>query len=87
MSVAVLTTTEEENRMSMTATTIARSHLESALSDAKSHGFDTDPLCRAMLALIVSKYLEYRTVRDVQSELQFLADNCDPERDFEFMRP
>jgi hypothetical protein len=73
--------------MSLTITAIARDHLTAALSAAKSQGLDQDALCRAMLALVVSKYLEYRTVRDVQSELQFLADNCDPERDFEFMRP
>lgn len=71
----------------MSVTTIARNHLVAALAEAKSEGLDTDALCRAMLALIVSKYLEYRPVRDVQSELHFLADNCDPEQDFEFMRP
>lgn len=73
--------------MPVTTTSIARGHLEAALKDANSRGFDTDTLCRAMLALIVSKYLEYRTVGDVQSELHFLADNCDPECDFMFMRP
>jgi hypothetical protein len=40
-----------------------------------------------MLGHVVSKYLEYRSVKDVQSELHFLADNCDPDTDFEFMRP
>jgi len=73
--------------MSTNVTAIVRSHLEHALAEAKLHGFDTDVTCRAMLALIVSKYLESRTFRDVQSELRFLADNCDPDQDFEFMRP
>lgn len=73
--------------MSVNTTTIARTHLDGALSEAKAQGFDKDALCRAMLSLIISKYLEYRSVRDVRSELHFLADNCDPEQDFEFMRP
>jgi hypothetical protein len=40
-----------------------------------------------MLGLVVSKYLESRGVSDVQSELHFVAENCDPETDFMFMRP
>ena len=40
-----------------------------------------------MLGLVVSKYLESRGVSDVQSELRFVADNCDPDTDFMFMRP
>jgi len=40
-----------------------------------------------MLGLIVSKYLEARTVADVQSELRFVAENCDPDTDFVFIRP
>jgi len=39
------------------------------------------------LSLVVSKYLEKRSVEDVRSELNFVADNCDPETDFIFMRP
>jgi hypothetical protein len=73
--------------MSNSPTAIARPHLDAALSEAKAQGLDKDALYRSMLSLIVSKYLEYRTVRDVRSELHFLADNCDPEQDFEFMRP
>ena len=48
---------------------------------------DHDAVCRAMLGLVVAKYLESREVSDVQSELRFVADNCDPDTDFMFMRP
>jgi hypothetical protein len=36
---------------------------------------------------VVAKYLESRPLADVQSELRFVADNCDPDTDFAFMRP
>ncbi|MFZ5733663.1 MAG: hypothetical protein ACOY4O_13070 [Pseudomonadota bacterium] len=40
-----------------------------------------------LLGLVVAKYLESRSVPDVQSELRFIADNCDPDTDHAFMRP
>jgi len=71
----------------MSAADIANRHLTAALSDAKAEGVDTDALCRSLLGLIVSTYLETRSVADVQSELRFIADNCDPDTDFAFLRP
>ncbi|NEU99715.1 hypothetical protein [Bradyrhizobium uaiense] len=71
----------------MSATEIAKRHFSAALVDATSVGLDHDALCRSLLGLVVSKYLENRSVSDVQSELRFIADNCDPDTDFAFMRP
>jgi hypothetical protein len=71
----------------MSVSEIARRHFEAALQDAEADGLDQDGLCRALLSLIVSKYLTTRDVADVQSELRFVADNCDPDTDFMFMRP
>lgn len=71
----------------MSASEIANRHFKAAMDDAKAAGEDGDGVGRAMLGLIVAKYLETRPVADVQSELQFLADNCDPDTDFAFMRP
>ncbi|PAY05600.1 hypothetical protein CK489_21725 [Bradyrhizobium sp. UFLA03-84] len=71
----------------MSTTEIAKRHFSAALADAKSTGLDHDALCRSLLGLVVSKYLENRSVADVQSELRFIADNCDPDTDFAFMRP
>ena len=67
----------------MSAAGIANRHFTAALTDAKAEGVDTDALCRSLLGLIVSTYLETRSVADVQSELH----NCDPDTDFAFMRP
>lgn len=71
----------------MSATEIAKHHFAAAISDAEAAGVDRDSVCRSLLGLVVSKYLENRTVPDVQSELRFVAENCDPDTDFMFMRP
>lgn len=71
----------------MSAADIATHHFTAALTDAKAKGVDSDALCRTLLGFIVSNYLETRSVADVQSELRFMADNCDPDTDFPFMRP
>jgi hypothetical protein len=71
----------------MSATEIAKTHFLAAIAEAESAGLDCDGACRALLGLVVAKYLENREVSDVQSELRFAADNCDPDADFMFMRP
>ena len=71
----------------MSAAEIAKLHFAAAISDAEAAGVDHDSVCRSLLGLIVCKYLESRNVSDVQSELRFVAENCDPETDFMFMRP
>ena len=71
----------------MSATDIATRHFTAALSEADGAGLGDDSVCRALLGLVVAKYLESRAVADVQSELRFIADNCDPDTDFMFMRP
>jgi hypothetical protein len=71
----------------MSATEIAKLHFSAAVAEAEAAGLGCDSVCRSLLGLVVSKYLENRSVSDVQSELRFVADNCDPERDFIFMRP
>ena len=71
----------------MSASEIAHRHFAAAVAEAESSGEDVDGLCRALLGFVVGKYLENRAVADVQSELRFVADNCDPDTDFSFMRP
>jgi len=71
----------------MSVTEIAKQHFARAITEAEAAGLGHDSVCRALLGLVVSKYLESRSVADVQSELRFLADNCDPDTDFAFMRP
>jgi hypothetical protein len=71
----------------MSATEIAQRHFSAAVAEAGSAGQSVDGVCRALLGLVVAKYLESRPLADVQSELRFITDNCDPDTDFMFMRP
>lgn len=71
----------------MSAAEIAKVHFSAAMASAEAAGLDQDSVCRSLLNLVVSKYLETRSATDVQSELHFVADNCDPDTDFAFMRP
>jgi hypothetical protein len=71
----------------MSANQIAKRHFDAAIAATEAASLDADSVCRALLGLVVSKYLESRTVSDVQSELRFVAENCDPDTDFMFMRP
>jgi hypothetical protein len=71
----------------MSAAKIAQQHVDQALTEAKAGGFDLDATARYMLGAIVRKYLEYRPIQDVRAELEFVAENCDPDTDYMFMRP
>lgn len=71
----------------MAAFDIAKKHFDAAMREATETGFDTDAVARQLLALVVSKYLETRSINDVRSELAFVAENCDPDTDYVFMRP
>jgi hypothetical protein len=71
----------------VSATDIAKRHFDVAIERADAAGVARDVLCRALLGLVVTEYLAARSIADVQSELRFVADNCDPDTDFAFMRP
>ena len=71
----------------MSVAEIARRHLSAAVAEAEAEGQDAEKVCRSLLGVIVAKYLETRPVKDVQAELRFIAENCDPDTDHMFMRP
>jgi len=66
---------------------VARKHFEAAMGEARHEKMSEDAIARYFLNLVVSKYLQTRSVQDVRSELAFVADNCDPDTDYMFMRP
>jgi hypothetical protein len=76
-----------KDRWIVSARDIAKRHFDEAVREAVAAGYDVDGVARRMLDCVVAKYLEYRKVKDVRSELNFVADNCDPDADFMFMRP
>jgi hypothetical protein len=65
----------------------ARRELESSLQQAQRQGYDPLLSLRALLSEAVELNRLEREVADLAQELQFLADNLDPERDYAFMRP
>ena len=65
----------------------ARQELEASLQRAREQGFDPLLSLRALLGEAVELNRLQRDVADLAQELQFLADNLDPERDYAFMRP
>lgn len=71
----------------MQASDLARKHFDAAMQEAKAGHLDPDAVARALLGFVVTQYLQTRSVKDVQSELQFVAENCDPDTDYLFMRP
>jgi uncharacterized protein YsxB (DUF464 family) len=71
----------------MYASDVAQRHFSAAVDEAETSGLGHEAVCRALLSLVISKYLETRSVADIQAELRFIAENCDPDTDFMFMRP
>ena len=65
----------------------ARQELESSLERAQAQGVDPLMTLRALLSEAVELNRLEREVADLAQELQFLADNLDPQRDYAFMRP
>ena len=65
----------------------ARQELETSLQRAREQGFDPLLSLRALLGEAVELNRLQRDVADLAQELEFLADNLDPERDYAFMRP
>ena len=65
----------------------ARQELESSLERAQAQGFDPLMTLRALLSEAVELNRLEREVADLAQELQYLADNLDPQRDYAFMRP
>ncbi|MHC5351771.1 hypothetical protein [Metapseudomonas furukawaii] len=65
----------------------ARSMLARELAAAETEGFSEERALRALLSVVVERSATLRPVEDLAQELQFLADNLDPDRDYSFMRP
>ena len=65
----------------------AKQELQTSLHRAQEQGFDPLLSLRALLSEAVELNRLERDVADLAQELQFLADNLDPERDYAFMRP
>jgi len=65
---------------------ICRIHLEAAIKDAGRNA-TPDVVGRAMLGQILAVWRKDRSLADIKSELEYTADNLDPDEENAFMRP
>ncbi|MBI1182142.1 MAG: hypothetical protein GC201_16490 [Alphaproteobacteria bacterium] len=66
---------------------IVQRHVDAMLAEAAATKIPSDVIGREMLAHVVRIYHLTRSYDDIASELQFVADNVDPDTEFTFMRP
>jgi hypothetical protein len=71
----------------MSASEIAKRHLEAAIAEGKARSASADTIARAMLSQAIATFLVSRSPDDVKQELLAAAENVDPETDYAFMRP
>ena len=65
---------------------ICRDHLAAAIKAAGSNS-SADVVGRAMLSQIIAVWRQERSIADIKSELEYAADNLDPDEEYVFMRP
>ncbi|MHC2379527.1 hypothetical protein [Bradyrhizobium liaoningense] len=51
----------------MYASDVAQRHFSAAVNEAETAGLGHEAVCRALLGLVISKYLETRSVADIQA--------------------
>ncbi len=71
----------------MSAYSLAREHVEGALSGAAEAGIDADTVLRALLATLAERYRELKGPDDLRAVLQYQLDNAQGDEDYMFMRP
>lgn len=71
----------------MSAYSLARTAIETALAEASSSGVDRETLLRAFVSLTIEQYREAEGLDSTRSMLEFQLSNCAGDEDHEFMRP
>ncbi|WP_439816310.1 hypothetical protein [Zavarzinia sp. CC-PAN008] len=61
--------------------------VEALRAEAAAQGIPDDVLGRTLLNAALDIWKEKRKIPDIQSELQFISENLDPDAEFSFMRP
>lgn len=70
-----------------TASAIAKRHFSAAVQEAQTEGIAVDAMARGLLYLVMETYLETRKADDIRSELEFVSESLDDDREYAFMRP
>ena len=66
---------------------LVEKHMAALLTEADAQGLSMDLVGRNVINRIIDVYRQTRTIDDIASELNFLADNLDPDEEYAFMRP
>jgi hypothetical protein len=71
----------------MSAYTIARTHIEAALTQGEESGFTRGDVLHALLVKAVENYKQERGLADTREALDFQLRNLSDDEDYAFMRP
>ena len=66
---------------------LVRQHVDALVEQATAAKVPHDVLGRLLVQEAISLWRRERDWRDIARELQFIAENLDPDTDYEFMRP
>lgn len=66
---------------------LVKNHIEQLLARAKEQDIPSDLIGRELMNQVIEIYRLERSNEDIAQELQFVADNLDPDTEFTFMRP
>jgi len=66
---------------------VVRRHFASLVQEARGHGTPDDVIGRLVLNEVIELWKEQRGIEDIAGQLKFIADNLDPDLEYEFMRP
>lgn len=66
---------------------IAKKHMDAAIAEAAETGYGADDIARTMLTFAIHAMRQSKKPKEILEELQYVADNLDPDREYTFMRP
>lgn len=62
-------------------------HFTALCAEAAAQGVPQDLVGRLLLDEILKAWRATRSLKDIESELDFVRNNLDPDEDYAFMRP
>lgn len=66
---------------------LVQRHFAKLLEEARARGMPDDVIGRMVLNEVVELWKAQRSIEDIAGQLKFVADNLDPDLEYEFMRP
>ncbi|MEM7254377.1 MAG: hypothetical protein AAF493_23405 [Pseudomonadota bacterium] len=66
---------------------VVSKHIDALMQEADRKSLIADNVGRLLLQAAIEIWLQNRSPDDIASELEFTAENIDPDADYEFIRP